>query len=327
MDNWFNDELDPNTIIDMSDSGYTNDEIGVQWLKHFILHTKSGLNTCKKLLIYDRHGSHNTNEFKCLAAANNIFLLMLPPHLTHILQPLDVGVFQTYKHCHNLAVHQAIRSLQFEYNYSCFLRDLPKIREKTFTEKIIVSAWAKAGLFPPDQEICLRQMKKYSDPEPEYELPPPQDDFFRTPKTIRHTLELGQAMQKKCTPILSSPSRRAFESWQKGNEEMLRVAHAEQGDLMQIRLAAKEAQKRKATCRNYTTGKGSIRVEDALVRIAEKEARKAKKAPKKPLIIEADDEDSDDSDLDSEMGGFAFGADMAGVPDYLNLSQDYIPFD
>jgi hypothetical protein len=58
---------------------------------------------------------------------------MLPLHLTHILQLLDVGVFQTYKHCHNLAVHQAIRSLQFEYNYSCFLQDLPKIREKTFS--------------------------------------------------------------------------------------------------------------------------------------------------------------------------------------------------
>src|SRR6202044_688735 len=105
---------------------------------------------------------------------------------------------------------------------------------------------------------------------------------------------------------------------------MLRVAHVEQGDLMQIRFAAKEAQKRKATCRNYTTGKGPICAEDALVRIAEKEARKAKRAPKNTLIIEADDEDSDNSDLDSEMGGFAFGADMAGVPDYMALSQDFL---
>jgi len=30
MDNWFNKELDSNTVINMSDSGYTNDEIGVQ---------------------------------------------------------------------------------------------------------------------------------------------------------------------------------------------------------------------------------------------------------------------------------------------------------
>jgi len=92
---------------------------------------------------------------------------------------------------------------------------------------------------------------------------------------------------------------------------------------MQIRIAAKEAQKRKATCWNYTIRKGSIRVEDALVRIAEKEARKAKRAPKKLLIIKADDEDSDDSDLDSEFGSFAFSADMVGVPDYLSPSYDY----
>jgi hypothetical protein len=75
---------------------------------------------------------------------------------------------------------------------------------------------------------------------------------------------------------------------------------------MQIHIAAKEAQKRKATCWNYTTGKGSIRVKDALVWIAEKEACKAKRAPKRPLIIEADDEDSDDSDLDSELGSFVW---------------------
>jgi hypothetical protein len=31
-----------------------------------------------------------------------------------------------------------------------------------------------------------------------------------------------------------------------------------------------------------------------------------KRKPIKPLIIEANDEDSDDLDLDSEMGSFAF---------------------
>lgn len=108
-------------------------------------------------------------------------------------------------------------------------------------------------------------------------------------------------MQQKFTPMLRSLSRRAFESWQKGNKEMLQVAHTEQGDIIQICIAAKGAQKRKATCRNYTTEKGSILVEDALVQVAEKEARKAKRAPKKLVVIEVDNEDSDDSDLDSEI--------------------------
>ena len=53
---------------------------------------------------------------------------------------------------------------------------------------------------------------------------------------------------------------------------------------------------------------------------------KQKREPKNTLIIEADDENCDDSDLDSEMRGFAFRADMAGVPDYIAMSQDFIPF-
>jgi hypothetical protein len=87
-------------------------------------------------------------------------------------------------------------------------------------------------------------------------------------------------------------------------------------------MAAKDVQKRKATCRNYTIGKIAIRVGDILVQIAEKEAQKAKRAPKM-LVIEVDSEEDDNMDLDSEMEGFAFGADMAGVPDTMSLSYDY----
>ena len=124
----------------MSDKGFTNDCIGVQWLRHFIRETNSGLTAPKKLLLYNGHGSHDTDKFKQLAENNNIILYMFPPHLAHLLQPLDVGCFQTYKHFHKLAVHQAIRNMQLTYDYSCFLNDLEGIQEKTLTEKTIMSA-------------------------------------------------------------------------------------------------------------------------------------------------------------------------------------------
>jgi hypothetical protein len=60
---------------------------------------------------------------------------MFPPYLTHVMQPLDVGCFQTYKHFHKLAVHQAVRNMQISYDYSCFIQDLLGIREKSLTEK------------------------------------------------------------------------------------------------------------------------------------------------------------------------------------------------
>jgi hypothetical protein len=46
------------------------------------------------LLILNGHSMH---EVKDVCEANNIRLLTLPPHLTHILQPLDVGIFNIYK--------------------------------------------------------------------------------------------------------------------------------------------------------------------------------------------------------------------------------------
>jgi len=49
MQNWFNSELLPTTVLDMSDKGFTNDCIGVRWLRHFIRETNSGLTAPKKL--------------------------------------------------------------------------------------------------------------------------------------------------------------------------------------------------------------------------------------------------------------------------------------
>lgn len=49
------------------------------------------------LLIFDGHHSHISFELIELARKNNIHLLCLPPHTTHPLQPLDVGVFGPLK--------------------------------------------------------------------------------------------------------------------------------------------------------------------------------------------------------------------------------------
>ena len=91
------------------------------------------------MLLFDGVDSQETEEFKQLSFDYNITLLPYRPHLTHLMQPLNVGCFQTYKLWHECAVYNAIRHLELGYNTSSFLRDLPEFREKTFTPKIITS--------------------------------------------------------------------------------------------------------------------------------------------------------------------------------------------
>ena len=49
--------------------------------------------TEKRLLVVDGHNSHFSMEFLQFCSHNQIELFCLPPHTTHILQPLDVGLF------------------------------------------------------------------------------------------------------------------------------------------------------------------------------------------------------------------------------------------
>ena len=87
-------------------------------------------------------------------------------------------------------------------------------------------------------------------------------------------------------------------------EEQLRIGELVQNDLIQIRMAVKESQKAKATCRMYIVGKGPITIKDAQQLVAEKVARRK---PKKQIqvdtqfIILIDDDDEIGSRVDEDI--------------------------
>ena len=54
----------------------------------------------------DGHASHLSIELIKYAKENDIHLLCLPSHYTHILPPLDVGVFKSFKASFSKACHQ-----------------------------------------------------------------------------------------------------------------------------------------------------------------------------------------------------------------------------
>lgn len=82
------------SIVTISDTGYINSELFVDWLKHFHSHVPSSKDD-PVLLLLDGHSTHSKN----LTAINysrdhGIILLQLPSHTTHRLQPLDVAFFR-----------------------------------------------------------------------------------------------------------------------------------------------------------------------------------------------------------------------------------------
>lgn len=80
-----------NAIYGWSESGCSNSDLFKKWfLKHFLLHVPKER---PLLLIFDGHKSPVNLEVVEAARKEAIILLCLPPHCSHILQPLDAGFF------------------------------------------------------------------------------------------------------------------------------------------------------------------------------------------------------------------------------------------
>ena len=161
MDSWYRDRLTNGEVVLLSESGFTSDTLTYRFLQHFIQHTHSGPDMPYKILLMDNHGSHLTPQFILLARRNNIVPFTFPAHLTHCMQPLDVGVFQSYKHWHNKAIQCALETLDFEYTISSFLRDLSEIRHKTFKKTTIQNAFMTSGMWPINRQKVAEKMAKY----------------------------------------------------------------------------------------------------------------------------------------------------------------------
>ena len=92
--NYLNEE-DADTVFSFSPKAWTSQILGVNSLKLlFDPWTKKKLKgNERRLLIVDGHYSHFSLGFLTYCEENRIELFCFPDHTTHILQPLDVGLF------------------------------------------------------------------------------------------------------------------------------------------------------------------------------------------------------------------------------------------
>jgi hypothetical protein len=159
---WIPDDLDDDVVIQVSPNGWTDCNIALRWIRHFDQHTRRRTVGTYRLLILDGHASHVSPQFVEYCDANNIVPLCLPPHSTHELQPLDVGVFgplaQRYR---QLVTQNALFGATRIDNYQ-FLILYPQAR-KTMP-KNIASGWRGACLVPFNPDKILARYRPTTPP-------------------------------------------------------------------------------------------------------------------------------------------------------------------
>ena len=141
--------------VALSDKGWTSNYITKQWFLKCFIHQAKARNTSGKpmLLIFNGHHSHETIQLCDTALEDNIHLYCIPPHTSHHLQPLDVGVFGLLQRAWQ---KQSLLFLE-ERGESITRHDVTweymMARTESIKESTILSAWRKSGINPFDPEI------------------------------------------------------------------------------------------------------------------------------------------------------------------------------
>lgn len=160
QDTWL-DDFDPvrdYAFFASSENGWSCDLLGQNWLESiFDRTTKEKAKRERRLLLVDGHSSHVNMRFIDYAHANRILIAVLPPHSTHRLQPLDVGLFSPLATYYSQQVDKLLAESQGLVRLT--KRDFwPLFREawtKAFTAKNVRSAWETTGIHPFDPSKVL----------------------------------------------------------------------------------------------------------------------------------------------------------------------------
>lgn len=136
-----------------SDTGYINKELFHEYATKWAAYVKKlnrNLDCKKHLLLLDSHKSHIYNyEFLKLMMDNNIAVLAIPAHTSHVVQPLDSSPFANFKTSWNQNLAEYLY-----YNIGCAMPKqdfwIPFLNawRKAMTVPVVAAGFRKTGIYP-----------------------------------------------------------------------------------------------------------------------------------------------------------------------------------
>jgi hypothetical protein len=287
-DTWHDAIADrPGWILSVSEKGWTSLEHGFKWLKHFDSCTVSRTTGVYRLLVMDGHDSHNTMEFREYCKEHKIVTLCMPPHSSHLLQPLDVGCFGPLKRAYSKEIESFVRCRINHITKEDFLPAFKAAFANAINEDNIRGGFRGAGLLPFDPEAVISKLEvRLRTPS----LPPTETPHWesQTPRNLTEIESQTQYMIQRIQRHQNSSPTSIFgglESLEKGVKIIAHGASIMEAEIGRLRTANALLSKRKSRKRKVLKGVNTISVADGVKlneqrSVAESAAARNRSAPK-----------------------------------------------
>jgi hypothetical protein len=232
-------EIDEEVVLTHTETGFNNAQRGVQWLQHFNRHSfakssdfdgftikewfgyppEISLATWSqkyaylasknsrenspvtRLLVMDGFSAHEDIQFIWYCIMFDIVPFLLPSHTSHILQPLDVGVYLHLKRAQRDSLNDFVAGGGLQITRFHFLNMWNTLYNAAFRACYIYVGWEKSGLWPVNREIPLQPLRLAAKQKTEPLFPK-----LLHPITPRKSKKQLNDIREKLQ-ILSSPTR------------------------------------------------------------------------------------------------------------------------
>jgi hypothetical protein len=200
LDHWFPPSQEcPNWFYGFTTKGWTNNDYGLAWLTEIFL-PKTYHQGNWRILVLDGHGSHITGEFQYECLINQVILIYLLPHSSHLLQPCDLGPFAHLKRAYSNNLKAYITPGKAQLSRAQFNLLYEKARRVGLTEQYIKAGWSRTGLYPynPQRILQCDEMVRYRPTTPDYI--PPSSAQYLTPTNRTEFDSIAYEIQSTLTP-------------------------------------------------------------------------------------------------------------------------------
>jgi hypothetical protein len=235
--------------IALSENGWTNNKLGLDWLKHFNEHTTNRSTGPYRLLILDGHESHQSTDFRAYYKEKNTIPLYMPPHSSHLLQPLNIGCFGPLKKAYGREIERLMRRSRTHITKTQFFPAFYTAHKATIIERNIRGGFRGARLTPfnPENVISKLDIRLRTPTPPEEDISRAQPWTPKTPRTVTEADSHSEYLQRRIRRYYSSSPESILEALQSLTNSVMRNMH---------KTALLEAENRDLRAENAANSRG-----------------------------------------------------------------------
>jgi len=206
----------------------------------------------------------------------------MPPHSSHLLQPLDVVPYSLLKRHYGDGISLLARSRVYHINKETFLLGFKAAYEKTFTPENVRAGFRGAGLVPYDPEAVLSKLDvQLRTPTP----PAPGTVAWeaQTPRNARDIEAQSTLIRNRMQNHRGSPASSLDEQVEQLSKGAQQIAHnivLMREEVSSLRDAVDTLTKRKTRKRQYVRAEETLTAGEVSDLIAEEEGGRRKESDK-----------------------------------------------